>query len=163
MVGFPYFSLPPPALPPGPPAEDLLDAVRAALLADPDVAAVLGARIFLDRPPSNVVWPWAEFVEVSRPTLPTTGRASIETFDFQLNVYSHSRGSALRAAHAIDPAIDRQDFAFTSGVLMGVARRAAPRVVQEPVANKDVPGAAPAFTAYLSYRALVSRTRADRG
>lgn len=104
-------------------ALSLQKAVRAALLADADLASLISTRMY-DEPPENVTYPYARFGSIVADTDDTDGSLG-SVLSFTIEAYSRVTGrvEASRIVEAVRAALHRQE--ETLGLLM-LADRANP-------------------------------------
>lgn len=92
---------------------ELQKAVRAALVADSGVTALVSTRIY-DEPPHNVTFPYVRFGSIEPQTQDTDGSTGAEV-SFDLMGFSRATGrvEATRIAEAIRAALHRQESSVT--------------------------------------------------
>jgi len=97
-------------------ALSLQKAVRAALLADADLASLISTRLY-DEPPENVTYPYARFGSIVADTDDTDGSLG-SVLSFTIEAYSRVTGrvEASRIVEAVRAALHRQE--GTLGSLM---------------------------------------------
>jgi len=95
-------------------ALDLQKAVRAALVADAGVTALVGQRVY-DEPPQDVTFPYLRFGETQPSAFDTD---TTEGSEVSLSLEAHSRSAsgrveAVRIVEAVKEALHRQEASLT--------------------------------------------------
>lgn len=92
---------------------ELQKGIRAALVADSDVTALVSTRIY-DEPPHNVTFPYVRFGNIEPQTQDTDGSTGAEV-TFSMMGFSRTTGrvEATQVAEAIRAALHRQESAVT--------------------------------------------------
>ena len=123
--------------------------VRAALVADAGVSALVGAKIY-DEPPSSAVLPYVRFGDISPSAADTD---STEGAEVQIGLIAHSRPvagrvEAVQIVEAVKNALHRQETAVTVTGFNLVQL-----IFQTYAATRDPEGRG--YTATISLRATV--------
>lgn len=123
--------------------------IRAALVADAGVAALVGARVY-DEPPSDAVLPYLRFGDIN-PFASDTD--STEGAEVQIGLEAHSRAvagrvEAVRVVEAVKDALHRQEASVTVAGFNLVEL-----IFQTYAATRDPEGRG--YTATISLRAIV--------
>lgn len=122
--------------------------VRAALVADAGVSALVGVRIY-DEPPSDAVFPYLRFGDISPSAADTD---STEGAEVQIGIEAHSRSlagrvEAVRMVEAVKAALHRQEASVTVAGFNLVEL-----IFQTYAATRDPSGRG--YTATISLRAI---------
>ena len=94
-------------------ALELQKGIRAALVADSGVTALVSARIY-DEPPQNVTYPFVRFGDIQPRSMDTDGTTGAEV-TFNVEAYSQTTGrvEATQIAEAVRNALHRSEGAVT--------------------------------------------------
>lgn len=123
--------------------------VRAALVADAGVAALVSTRIY-DEPPSDVVFPYLRFGDISPSAYDTD---CTEGAEVQIGIEAHSRPvagrtEAVRLVEAVKNALHRQETSVTVDGFNLIEL-----IYQTYAASRDAEGRG--YTATIALRATV--------
>ena len=98
-------------------ALELQKGIRAALVADSGVTALVSTRIY-DEPPQNVTYPFVRFGDIQPRSMDTDGSTGAEvTFNVEAYLQTTGRVEATQIAEAVRNALHRSEASVTlSGI-----------------------------------------------